>query len=232
MQRQISLLFLLAAPVAAQHGVVSRSPSWSLVLCALCLTAARWLAHEAKIQLVERLVQSARAYGGMSEARAQAYARAVLAQQLLHRAHRTRVFSRKAMNTTQIIITNLDRDRLGRVLESAGGRDDAAVERLDDELERAEVVSASAAPDDLVTMNSRVRFLDEVAGTTREITIVYPADADAEQARISVLSPVGSALLGLRVGQAIEWPLVSGRRGRYRVLALPYQPEAFGHYHL
>lgn len=81
-------------------------------------------------------------------------------------------------------------------------------------------------------MNSRVRYMDELAGVTREITLVYPHDASRYESRVSVLSPVGSALLGLRVGQTIEWPMVSGRPGRFRVLALPYQPESAGHYHL
>jgi len=136
------------------------------------------------------------------------------------------------MSLPKITITKLDLQRLGSLLQEVPTRDERAVERLDEELARAQVVEPQVAPDDLVTMNSRVRYVDEVAGVTREITLVYPDDADRDGSRVSVLSPVGSALLGLRVGQTIEWPTVNGRRGRFRVLALPYQPESAGHFHL
>jgi regulator of nucleoside diphosphate kinase len=62
--------------------------------------------------------------------------------------------------------------------------------------------------------------------------LVYPKDVSLKTASVSVLSPVGSALLGLKVGQAIEWPFLDGHRERYRVLAVAYQPEAAGHFHL
>lgn len=232
LQRQASVLLVLSAGVAAQQGALGRSPGWGLVLCGLLLTAARWLAWEAESQWVVSFAQSAMDRHGMDHHRATIHARHVLELLLVPRAHAARVSSRNAMNKTDITITNLDRDRLGSMLQTVEPPDERAVVRLDDELARAEVVAASAAPNDLVTMNSRVRFVDELAGTTREITLVYPDEADPEAARVSVLSPVGSALLGLRVGQVIEWPLASGRRGRFRVLSLPYQPEAAGHYHL
>jgi regulator of nucleoside diphosphate kinase len=77
-------------------------------------------------------------------------------------------------------------------------------------------------------MNSRVRFVDEGSGVESEITLVFPGQADVESNRISVLAPVGSALLGLSVGDTIDWPLPTGRSRRLRVVAITYQPEAAG----
>jgi regulator of nucleoside diphosphate kinase len=131
-----------------------------------------------------------------------------------------------------ITITGMDRERLSHLL----GELDAPVARdfslLDRELARAQVVPSTSIAPDVVTMNSRVRFADEDKGVPREVTLVYPRDASVNTARVSVLSPVGSALLGLKVGQAIEWPFPDGHRERYRVLAVAYQPEASGHFHL
>jgi regulator of nucleoside diphosphate kinase len=94
------------------------------------------------------------------------------------------------------------------------------------ELERAQVVPWELLPHDVVTMNSRVLFQDESTGERREITIVYPQDAHASEGRISILAPVGTALLGLSAGQSIEWPFPDGRSRRLRVIEVLYQPEA------
>lgn len=90
-------------------------------------------------------------------------------------------------------------------------------EQLQRELDRAIVVSWEALPADVVTMRSRVRYLDETTGERRSVTIEYPAEADASKGRISVLAPVGAALLGLSTGQAIEWEFPDGTRRRLRV---------------
>jgi regulator of nucleoside diphosphate kinase len=97
---------------------------------------------------------------------------------------------------------------------------------LADELEYAKVVPATGVPPDVVTMNSRVRFEDMTSGETREITIVFPRDADASHGRVSVLAPVGTALLGLAEGDAISWPFPDGRSRRLRVVEIMFQPEA------
>ena len=126
-----------------------------------------------------------------------------------------------------IYLTQDDLDRLTDLLEAyaagAGGR---RFEHLEGELLRARVVPSDQIPRDVVTMNSRVVFEDERTGERREVTLVYPRDADIDAGKISVLVPVGSALLGLRVGQSIDWTLPSGQKRRYRVIAVPYQPEA------
>ena len=93
------------------------------------------------------------------------------------------------------------------------------------ELERATVVSSAIVPPDVVTMNSRVAYSDETADVQRIVKIVYPRDADAKQGLISVLSPIGTALLGLSVGQSIEWAFPNGSRRIFRVDAVLDQPE-------
>ena len=104
-----------------------------------------------------------------------------------------------------------------------------ASESLETELHRAIVVDPRAIPADVVTMNSQVVYEDCETSVQRTVTVVYPKDADAGSGRVSVLAPIGSALLGLRVGQAIEWPVPTGTK-RIRVVEIRYQPEASGDY--
>jgi regulator of nucleoside diphosphate kinase len=129
----------------------------------------------------------------------------------------------------QIYLTKDDLDRLFDLLEAysagSGGR---RFEELERELVRAVVVPRDQIPKDVVTMNSRVVFENETTGERREITLVYPGSADIDAGKISILVPVGTALLGLRVGQSIDWELPSGEKNRYRVVAVPYQPESAG----
>jgi len=118
-----------------------------------------------------------------------------------------------------LIITEPD-FRLLRMLKSH--------DELQRELERAIVVSSEAVPRDVVTMNSRVLYVDETTGERRLVQLVYPEEADAGASQVSVLAPVGAALLGLSVGQAIEWDFPDGSRRRLRVEDVSYQPESAG----
>lgn len=127
-----------------------------------------------------------------------------------------------------IIITSTDLERLQPVLASAESR---AAELLDLELHRARVVDPRAVPPDVVTMNSEVVYEDLHTGVQRTVRIVYPRDADARTNRISVLAPIGSALLGLQAGQMIAWQVPNGTK-RIRVVAVRYQPEAAGDFQL
>jgi regulator of nucleoside diphosphate kinase len=95
------------------------------------------------------------------------------------------------------------------------------------ELERAIVVAREAMPRDVVTMYSVVRYRDEYAGVSREVQIVYPEEADIGRERISVLAPVGAALLGLAVGQTIDWTFPGGEIRRLCVEAVISQPDAW-----
>jgi regulator of nucleoside diphosphate kinase len=134
---------------------------------------------------------------------------------------------------SHITVTEMDHERVRKLIQTwSDSRDRDAAEALADELDRAEVVPAERITGSVVTMNSRVVFRDEESGETREVSLVYPKDSNAEVGRISVLSPIGSALLGLSVGQTIDWPLPRGRLKRIRVVEVVYQPEAAGHLHL
>ncbi len=91
------------------------------------------------------------------------------------------------------------------------------------ELDHAIVVKTDRIPPDVVTMNSRVRFEDRSSGEIRDVTIVFPKDADGSAGRVSVLATVGMALLGVAVGQSITWPFPDGTMRELHVLKLIYQ---------
>ena len=126
-----------------------------------------------------------------------------------------------------IVLSRLDLDRIEALLEREAP---AGSERLRAELDRAEVREPNDMPDDVITMNSTARFVDVASGDEHEMTLVYPRDAGAA-GTVSILAPVGSALLGLRVGQQIDWTGPGGRPLRLRVLAISYQPEASREFH-
>jgi regulator of nucleoside diphosphate kinase len=96
---------------------------------------------------------------------------------------------------------------------------------LREELDRAQVVTEQEAPASLVKMNSRVRFEELTTGKHRAVALVYPEEADVSAGRLSVYSPVGTALLGLTVGQEIEWELPQGRVARLRVIEVVGHPD-------
>jgi regulator of nucleoside diphosphate kinase len=98
--------------------------------------------------------------------------------------------------------------------------------RLAAELKKAVVIDSRCIASDIVTMNSRVRYVDQHTSEVREVTIVFPNEANPSTASISVLTPVGTALLGLAVGQSIDWPFADGTQHCLRVLKVVYQPEA------
>ncbi len=125
----------------------------------------------------------------------------------------------------KIYLTQNDLDQLLKLVESQPGK---RFEKLESELVRAHVVSREKIPSDVVTMNSRVIFENETTRERREITLVYPGSADIDEGKISVLVPVGTALLGLRAGQSIDWELPGGEKQRFRIVEVPFQPEAAG----
>ena len=120
-----------------------------------------------------------------------------------------------------ILVRDGDLEQLERLIAASGRRrDEAPLIALQDELDRAQVVAADDMPDDVVAMHSRVRFIDEDSGVEETLTLVYPFEAEPTGGRVSVLAPVGTALLGLRVGQSIDWQLPTGRARRLRVVAV------------
>jgi regulator of nucleoside diphosphate kinase len=120
-----------------------------------------------------------------------------------------------------IIVTDHDLERLQRLVEQSGA------EQLDLELNRATIVEQRRVAPDVVTMNSEVVYEDVTSGARRTVRVVYPKDANASRGWVSVLAPIGSALLGLKVGQQIDWQLPTGLR-HVRVVEITYQPEASG----
>lgn len=119
-----------------------------------------------------------------------------------------------------LIVSSHDLARLEALLESPALKQHPAALALGEELGRATVVPPEQIPAGIVAMHSRVECEDELHGERHHLTLVYPHEADAAQGRISVLAPVGSALLGLAVGQSIDWQAPGGRALRLRVLAV------------
>lgn len=133
----------------------------------------------------------------------------------------------------RIFVSHDDLARLRALVDRhLQGPQQAAAEMLEAELDRAIVLPQDQVPPDVVTMRSRVVFEDLGTGKRREAELVYPEEADVAQARISVLAPVGTALLGLSQGDSISWPLPGGRTTTLRIVSVVYQPEAAGDLHL
>jgi len=128
-----------------------------------------------------------------------------------------------------ITVSSRDLERLEAVLATLPF-DAAARTQLRAELDRADVLAPEQMPANVVTMNSVVRFRTG-AGETFQRTLVYPRDAQADGEHVSVLAPVGAAMLGLSVGDAIEWPGPGGEPIAVRVSELVYQPERAGDLH-
>lgn len=130
-----------------------------------------------------------------------------------------------------ISLTVQDYNRLRQLLaeltrQSRGMQ--AGSELLEEILDLARVVHPETVPGNVVTMNSRVLFEDLATLESGTVTIVYPADADPSSGRISILSPVGAALLGESEGAELELPLPHGQTRRIRISSVLYQPEAQG----
>lgn len=133
------------------------------------------------------------------------------------------------MNNDVILITEKDLLRLKNILSFQKSPE---FENLEIELERAKIITDANVPDDLVTMNSRVRFLNIQDHKEMIVTIVYPHEANFAEGKISVLASLGSALIGLRIGQEINWMFPDGKTRTLKILEVLYQPEANGHWHL
>ncbi len=129
-----------------------------------------------------------------------------------------------------LYVTESDKARLEDLFDYVSNfwkRDQRYLDALRQELERAEVVAAAEIPPDVVTMNSQVRVRDLSNGKVTVYTLVFPRDSDFSRNRISILAPIGTALLGLRVGNVVEWKVPAGTR-RLKIESVLYQPEAAG----
>lgn len=128
----------------------------------------------------------------------------------------------RAAALPSIVISETDADRLFPLAEQIEARQPLG---LLAELERADVRADAKVPLNVVGMNSLVEFLDEAHGGARLVRLVYPGEADIEQGKVSIATPIGAALLGLREGQAIRWPDRDGKVRALRVLRVIRTPQ-------
>ncbi|WP_318367030.1 nucleoside diphosphate kinase regulator [Enterobacter sp.] len=132
------------------------------------------------------------------------------------------------MSRPAIIINERDAERIDSLLEREPYASLPVADALNAELDRAQMCAPEAMPRDVVTMNSEVKFRDLSSNEIRVRTLVYPADMTDSCQQLSVLAPVGAALLGLRAGDTILWELPGGTTTHLEVLEVLYQPEAAG----
>lgn len=138
------------------------------------------------------------------------------------------------MKTKEIMVTEFDRSRLEILFRSAGelGEDKCPELRdLQAELDRAIVVAPEDVPPGVITMNSTVNLRDVETSEEMTYTLVFPKNADIARGSISVLAPVGMAILGFAEGDVVEWPVPSGT-AQIAIEKVLYQPEAAGDFHL
>jgi len=138
------------------------------------------------------------------------------------------------MTEKVIYITDSDKKRLKQLIRDArvfGSEHEIYLEKLEGELSRGKVVKSKEIPKDVITMNSKIRFKDLATREEMIYSLVFPDSADPDQNKISILAPIGTALLGYKVGDVIEWKVPAGLR-KLKVLEVLYQPEAAGDYHL
>lgn len=131
-------------------------------------------------------------------------------------------------------VTHADRCRLGYFLDRSASRawgNRSCRANLRGVLEQAESVEARAAPDNLVTMNSRLRLTELASKKQRTVTLVYPDEADLAFDGLSILEPLGTALLGRKPGHVVQCPAKACQQ-QFRIDEVVYQPEHAGAYHL
>ena len=135
-------------------------------------------------------------------------------------------------NPRDIFITDYDLQRLKEVIweaQQSGYRGSAYIKNLMTELDRAHIVMPVDIPGDVVTMNSRVSVTDVDTGEDMIFTLVFPKDSNIREDKISILAPLGTAVLGYRVGDTFEWEVPDGVK-RFKIEKILYQPEDAGDY--
>lgn len=138
------------------------------------------------------------------------------------------------MKVREIFITEFDKDRLDelvRVAEDFGGGGRPDLQDLKGELARANIVVPEHVPANVITMNSTVLLRDVDSSEEMTCTLVFPKNADIGRARVSVLAPIGMAILGYAEGDVVEWPVPSGM-AQIAIEKVLYQPESSGDFHL
>lgn len=128
-----------------------------------------------------------------------------------------------------ITVSSRDAERLGNLLDGLPDDQFAGKDELLAELDRADIVEPEKMPSNVVTMNSTVRFRVKSSEQEFSLTLVYPRDQGENT--ISILAPVGSALLGMTEGEEIAWPKPGGGDLSLQIIEVTYQPERAGEYH-
>ena len=124
--------------------------------------------------------------------------------------------NKKNLRKPAIVLTERDHKRLSLLAEQSADRNSEIAETILIELERARVVKDEKIPKNAVRMGSSVRFTTDL-GEDRQVTLVYPGNADIADGKISILTPIGAALIGLSTGQSIDWETRDGRACRLTV---------------
>ena len=125
-----------------------------------------------------------------------------------------------AVESPPIYLVAAECDALFDLALSAERRHPHSAAMLLAELNRATVCDAADLPDQTVVMNSRIEFVDEKSGARRMVELVYPGDADIAQGRVSILTPIGAGLIGMRAGRSISWPDRDGRERLLRIVSV------------
>lgn len=144
----------------------------------------------------------------------------------------------QTISKPKIILSTLDVERIEQLLDGLPHNrqltnqiNSQLRDELEAELRRAEVVDPMDMPATVVTMNSTVKFKVASSPEEFELTLVYPKDLDSSGKKISILAPIGSALLGLSQGDQIQWPTPDGGVQQVSIHEITYQPERNGEYH-
>lgn len=134
-------------------------------------------------------------------------------------------------NLPDIVISSQDLKRLETLLASVPGNHVLRKIHLEEELERAKVVDSSHIPENVVSMNSTVKLAISSSEAPFYLTLVYPKDVREDGSTLSILSPIGTLLLGMKQGDEIYWPNPGGKNIKVKIENIMYQPERAGHYH-
>jgi regulator of nucleoside diphosphate kinase len=126
------------------------------------------------------------------------------------------------INLNDLVVKESDYERLLGLIEKSASE---IARQLEDELSRAEVVDDNCYPGDAVCMGSKVEFVDLNTDKKSELILVYPRQASVDDMRVSILTPMGSALIGMRIGGVIDWVLPNGKTARIKILSIRSNKE-------
>ena len=130
-----------------------------------------------------------------------------------------------------LVINRLDAERLQRLIDDASEKDQAVADMLENELSRSVIVDPQEIPENVVSMNSQIQFTDLTRDKQMIRTLVYPHALSSTEDGLSVMAPIGASLIGLKVGDIIDWPLPNNSQTQLRIDAVIWQPEREGQFH-